>query len=249
MRATKEEILNRRIVVPALVAGCIALISPLSANGQGLTEAQGDALAIGDLTTGAATNSSLITITFLGDFTDEFGYGALRNGSVVIKLTFESDKTRTLTISGPAEAPRLESSERGDLSFADRDGRRLFVEASGFDDPLKRIDVKTLPGHGGSYDHVIRKPVALLSCTRLERQKDIAFDSRSAANRTASYLSKRERELGRKLAEAEDAGDTQAIDRIEARLDRVDRKRARAVDETALWDRRFDDLQIALRDC
>jgi hypothetical protein len=249
MRSTKEEIVFRRIVTPALVVGCIALIAPLSANAESLTAAQADALAIADLTTGAAAKSALITITFLGDITDELGYGALEKGSVAVKLTFESEKTRTLTISGPAEAPQLESTEHGDLSVAARDGRRLLVEATGFDDPLKRIDVKTLPGHGGSYDHVIRKPVAQLSCTQLDRQLGVASETESGWSRQAKYLSKKEDKLARKLDDAQDAGDAQAIDRIEARLDRVDRKLGLAIDADALWGRRIADIDDALGDC
>jgi hypothetical protein len=247
---------NRRIRVSALAVGCIALIAPLSANGMGatgharsLTPAQEDALAIADLTTGAATKSSLITITFLGDITYGLGYGGLKKGSVAVKLTFESQKTRTLTISGPADAPQLQSTERGDLSFAARDHRRLLVEATGFDAPLKRIDVKTFAGHGGSYDHVIRKPVAQQSCTQLDHQLPVASENKSDASREAGDLSKRERKLARKLHEAEDTGDAQAIDRIELRLDHVDGKLALAVDATALWDRRVDDIRIALRGC
>lgn len=234
--------MNRRLVVPALVAGCIALIAP-SAN------AQEDTLAIADLTTGAAARSALITITFSGNITDELGYGGLQNGSVVVKLTFESGQKRTLTISGPAEAPQFESTEPGDPSVAARDGRRLLVEATGFDDPLKRIDVKTFPGHGASYDHVIRKPVALLSCAQLDKQLNAASETESGWSRAADYLSKKEDKLARKLDDAQDAEDAQAIERIEARLDRVDRKLGLAVDATALWDRRIADLDDALRGC
>src|SRR4051812_47032896 len=195
--------------VSAVVAGLIAFAA---APAQGAPE---DSLTVSDLTTGAFERNALLDIEFEKYFDYSFGYGALKDAEVEVVLAFKSGKPTTLTVSGPIEHAKLKSSHAGDKSVAARDGRDLLIDASGFPAPLKRIDVITSIGTGDVVDHVIRKPVALEACDDLSAEFHAAFNENRKARFRTTALKRKQRKLENQIADAVDAGDTGAADRLQ----------------------------------
>jgi hypothetical protein len=230
-------------IVAALAASVIALAAtPAQAGHDG-------ALTIFDLTTGAAKKSSLITVKFEDDFASSFGYGALDKASVVVTLTFESGDTRKLTVTGPVEDAGLTSSVSDDPTLAARDGRALLIEAAGFPEPLKRIDVETFAAPGDGVDHVIRKPVAQLDCTALLNQFHTTNVDGRHAHAGAHRLKRKQGKIAKKLADAESAGDTDRAHELRPRLAEVTYEFELTRDQAVLWGKREADLRLPVRPC
>lgn len=236
--------MSRRFVVTAVAAGLIGAITPIAAEAAPL-----GSLTINDFTDTATDRSALLVVSFERDFGGNFGYRDLKHGRVEVKLTFASGDARTLTATGPAEDASLASTEGSDHSLAARDGRRLLIEASGFADPLKRIDVKTFAHPGDVVDHVIRKPVAVVACSELGDEFHDAFSAKRQARASTRFFQRRVRRLAHKVQDAQSAGDTTRAEALAAKLDAASRSFLIDRDLALLWGKRVGDVRFAENAC